>query len=161
MNTKRQFELLEDEEVLLENGPAVLTNQRLLANWRESKGQEIWDEARLKEVANVRTVNGGVESRIQRGLAAGAIGIVLILSEAVVRNVSTTLGAVVFMVGALMFAYGLHVLIRSFLRQRPHTTLLFSVPGAKDIPVSFLGRDNPDAEELNRAFARARRRAEL
>jgi len=159
MENKRQFELLEDEEVLLEKGPAVLTNQRLLANWRRSKGQVVWDETRLKEIGEVRRVDGGVESRIQRGLTAGAIGIVLILSDAVLRNFSTELGAIAFLVGALIFAYGLHLLIRSYLRHRPHTTLVFSVPEAKDIVVSFLGRDNPDAEEFNRACARARRRA--
>ena len=36
---ERKFDLLEDEKIVREIGPAVLTNQRLLANWREDEGE--------------------------------------------------------------------------------------------------------------------------
>ncbi len=155
---EQKFDLLEDEKIVLEIGPAVLTNQRLLANWREDKGEEVRDEARLKEVHSLRTVKGGYESRIRQGLTMIAVGIALTFLEAGVRKINANLGVLVFLIGALGAAFGLHLIIRSLMRSRPHTTVVFKVPDARDILVSFRGRDNPEAEELTQAFARARRR---
>ncbi|MDP6403350.1 MAG: hypothetical protein QF467_07375 [SAR202 cluster bacterium] len=155
---ERNLDLLKDEEIVLEIGPAVLTNQRLVANYRIENGEEVRDEVLLKGVHSLRTVNGGFESRIKQGLTLGGIGIVMAFLEVVVSKVNDKVGVFVFLIGAMGVAFGLHLIIRSLVRSRPHTTVVFKVLDARDIMVSFRGRENPDAEALTRAFNRARRR---
>lgn len=147
------------EEVLFDRGPALLTSRRLMANWRRGREGAPQDQVDLKDVADVQRVVGGEESRLRTGLRWVAVGGALVLLEVLA---GTRLGklaeTLVFLAGSLSLILGLYIVQKSLLRVKPHTTLFFLVPGAKDIRVSFPGRDNPEADELVRQFRRAKRR---
>ena len=61
MNAQR-VELLHGEKVLFESDSAVLTNQRLVANWNSRRRQAV-DEAALKDIAGFWRVEGGQPNR--------------------------------------------------------------------------------------------------
>ena len=51
---------------------------------------------------------------------------------------------------------GLYLVLRSLVRVQPHTTVFFRISNGEDVPVSFPGRENPQADELIRRYSRAR-----
>ncbi len=162
--TALQFELLEGERVILEKGPAVLTNKRLLANWHsvDGQGQQPADQAFLKDIASFKKLSGGQESRVKPGLRWLGLGVAIIVAEVILTTfdiipAGTLVESILFLVGALALVVGLYMLQSSLFRTRPHTTVFFSVPGSPDIAVTFPGRNNPDADELTRQFLRAKR----
>lgn len=162
--TALQFELLEGERVILEKGPAVLTNKRLLANWHsvDGKGQQPADQAFLKDIASFKKLSGGQESRVKPGLRWLGLGVAIIVAEVILTTfdiipAGTLVESILFLAGALALVVGLYMLQSSLFRTRPHTTVFFSVPGSPDIAVTFPGRNNPDADELTRQFLRAKR----
>lgn len=152
-----KLELLEGEEIILESGPAVLTDRRLLANWKGTNGGRARDKANLEDISTFRKINGGKESRLKQGLMLGATGLILIALEAILPDLNSDIQFIVFMAGALATIMGFHFSLSSLLRIRPHTTVLFDVEGAKKIAVSFPGRDNPDADEFARVFGSTKR----
>ncbi len=163
--TTLRFELLEGERVILEKGPAVLTNKRLLANWRsvDGQGEQPGDQAFLKDIASFKKLSGGQESRVKPGLGWLGLGIAIILAEVIFTTVvdlipaGTLAESILFLAGALALVVGLYMLQSSLFRTKPHTTVFFTVPGSPDIAVTFPGRNNPDADELTRQFVRAKR----
>ena len=64
---------------------------------------------------------------------------------------------IMFLVGAGGVLIGLYLIIGSAMRIKPFTVVVFTVVGARDIPVHFPGEDNPDADEMTRKFVRAKR----
>jgi hypothetical protein len=62
-----------------------------------------------------------------------------------------------FLIGTLSLILGVYFSLSSLTRVRPHTTVLFQVPGGDDLPVYFPGKDNADAEKFGRQFARTKR----
>ena len=152
------LELLEGEEIILQSGPAVLTNRRLLANWKGTNGGQARNQANLEDIPTFQKINGGKESRLKQGLTLGATGLILLIaSETILPDLNSDLEIIVFMAGALATIIGIQFSLSSLVRIRPHSTVLFDVEGAKKIAVSFPGRDNPDADEFARVFARTKR----
>ena len=150
----RKIELQANERVLFESGSTVITNQRLLANWTGRDGGRPKDSVALEDIAGYERVVGGQDSRMDKGLALGAGGTVLILFG-LIPGLPSAIENVAFLVGVVGAIFGVHFVLQSMIRLRPHTTLLFEV-GAKVIAISFPGRENPDADELARQFNRAK-----
>ena len=65
--------------------------------------------------------------------------------------------AALFLAGSLAAVIGLYLVLNSLFRPAPNTTIIFPVLEGDDIIVSYPEWDNPDAEELVRRFARAKR----
>ncbi len=142
------------EEVLFDKGPAILTNQRLVA---EALGADEAVETPLGDLASFRQVNGGQESRATQGFQAIGGGVALLVIGTFARGASEFIEAILFIVGALALLFGLYFVLSSVLRVKPHTLVQFQTILSEDVIVSFAGWDNPDAEELTRAFVRAKR----
>jgi len=151
----RRIELEPNERVLFESIPAVVTNQRLLANWKGRGDGRPKDRIVLADIAGYERVVGGQDGRVDKGLAMlGGGGAAILI--ALIPGLPDRLETLVFFVGMAGAIFGIHFVIQSLVRLRPHTTLLFEV-GAKLIPVSFPGRENPDADEFIRHFNRAKK----
>ena len=152
----RRFELDPNERVLFESRPGVVTNQRLLADWKGRGGGRPKHRIPLGDIDRYERVVGGHDSRADRGFAMlGGGGLAILI--ALVPGLPDRLEAIVFFIGMVVGIFGVHFVLQSLVRLRPHTTLLFDV-GPKVIPVSFPGRENPDADELIRHFNRAKAR---
>ena len=149
------IDLLEDEEIVFESDEAVLTNRRLIA-WK-GNNPEPFREALVKDITRFEKISGGQENRIKPGLTSGASGIALVAIQTVLPDGVSAIKSVMFLIGALGIIVGLHLVSTTLLRLKPHTTVLFDVPGSKEVPVSFPGRDNPKADDLTRGFTRAKR----
>ncbi len=142
------------EKVLFDKGPAVLTDQRLVAEAMDAEGPV---ETTLADLASFRQVNGGVESRTREGSQAIGIGVALLVIGALARGASELLEAILFIIGALALLIGVYFVLSSAIRVKPHTLVLFQTILSEDVIVTFPGWDNPDAQELTRAFVRAKR----
>ena len=153
----RRVDLHAHEDVVFECGPAMLTNQRILANWKDGGAGGPSNEALLKDVASVRQFTGGHDSRIKPGLNAVALGALLVLIEFRLPDIPSLLAMLLFLGGAICVVVGLYLIQGSLLRPRPRTTVMFTVIGAPDVAVNFPGHDNPEAEQLARRFARLKR----
>lgn len=62
-----------------------------------------------------------------------------------------------FLVGAAAVLFGIYLIIGSAMRIRPFTVVVFTVVGARDIPVHFPGKDNPEADRMTNLFTRTKR----
>ena len=142
------------EKVLFDKGPAVLTNQRLVA---EALGADGPVETHLGDLASFRQVNGGQESRLKQGSQAIGSGVALLIIGSLARSTSELIETILFVIGALAFLTGAYLVLSSSLRVKPHTVVQFQTIASNDVIVSFPGWDNPEAEELTRAFLRAKR----
>jgi hypothetical protein len=142
------------EKVLFDKGPAILTDQRLVA---EALGAEGPVETALGDLASFRQVNGGQESRARQGSQAIGGGATLLVVGTLARGASELFEAILFVIGALALLIGVYFVLSSALRVKPHTLIQFQTILTEDVIVSFPGWDNPDAEELVRAFVRAKR----
>ena len=160
----RRLELLEGERVLFEREHVVLTNLRLMANWSGGRAGNV---VTVKDIDGVRRIDGGQESRMGAGLralaAAAALAAVQVPLDAFLIsrsdaptgvNIVNTLLFVAWAVAAGAAAY---LILTSLVRVRPHTSLMFVRFRAKDVIVSFPGRNNGDAAELRAAFEREKR----
>ncbi len=182
-----EVELMAGENVLLDSGLVVLTNQRLVARETALKGNPP-ASAFLRDIASFRRIQGGDESKMQRGVKLLALGVAFLLLTLIiplisgsddtppppptqtqdagatqdedggrplsVANIATSIS---FLIGALALIFGFYYVAANFMRVRPHTVVVFQVPGGEDIPVKFPGWDNPDVETLTRRFVRAKR----
>ena len=149
-----EIRLHSGEKVLFDKGPAVLTNQRLVA---EALGADGPVETQLGDLASFRKVNGGHESRLRQGSQAIGGGAVLLIIGSLVRSSSELIEKILFFIGALAVIFGIYVVLSSAIRVKPHTLVQFQTIALRDVIVSFPGWDNPDAEELTRVFVQAKR----
>ena len=151
---RTRISLRRDEEVLFEKGPAILTNRRLVA---EAIGAEETVEVPLVDLASFRLLNVGQQSRLSQGVQATAGGAVVLVVGTLSRGASELVEVILFVVGALVLLLGLYYLLTTALRLKPRTTVVFETSALTDVALSFPEWDNPDAKELTRAFARAKR----
>ena len=142
------------EKVLFDKGPAILTNQRLVS---EALGADEPVETPLGDLASFRQVNGGQESRVRQGSQAIGGGVALLIIGSLAAGAPELIEAILFVIGALAFLFGTYFVLSSAIRVKPHTVVHFQTSAFKDVILSFPGWDNPDAEELTRVFARAKR----
>jgi hypothetical protein len=62
-----------------------------------------------------------------------------------------------FLAGSAGILVGFYLIIGSLMRIKPFTVVVFTVVGARDIPVHFPGQDNPDADHMTNLFTRTKR----
>ncbi len=62
-----------------------------------------------------------------------------------------------FLVGSAAILASLYIIVGSVMRIKPFTVVVFSVIGARDIPVHFPGKDHPEADRMTNLFVRAKR----
>jgi hypothetical protein len=144
---------------MFEGPSVVLTSHRLMANF--GRGDDgAFDEAPLADIAPPRKYNGGKHSHKSGGarllLAGAAVLGIEVLLESVV-GLAGAIAAVLFLVGNLGVLVGLYYIIGGLFQVKPNTTLVFPKVDGGQIIVPFAGWDSPDAEELTRQFARAKR----
>lgn len=151
----RRVDLEPGERVLYESGPAVVTNMRLLANWKGRRAAAPKDRIALADIDGYERVVGGQDSRADRGLLLGGAGVAVLLF-AMIPGLPGFVEALAFLGGMVGIIFGIHFVVQSFIRLRPHTTVLFEV-GAKLIPVSYPGRENREADELIRNYVKAKK----
>lgn len=157
------MDLAEGEEVLFELDHVVLTNLRLMADWSNGRAKSI---VAVKDIDGVRRLDGGQESRLGSGIKILGVGAVLMALQLLVERFVVTaiansalniLNVIFFVIAAVGLGVGLHVIVTSLVRVKPHTSLLFVRFKNKDILVSFPGLQNEDAEKLRAAFNRQQR----
>lgn len=152
------IQLSADEEIVFESDGAVLTNLRLITNWAaRKKSDKIPSEVLLRDVSGFQKIDGGQDSRLHVGLPALLVGVVLNLVSLLVPPQVAWMENVLFLFGALALIIGLYLTLTSILRVKPHTTILFLVPGSEDMPVYFPGKENPKADQFTRSFIRTKR----
>ena len=152
------LQLAEDEEVLLEEAPAVLTNRRLMVDRARDGEEPEWEEFTLKDISLIKKKNGGKERRLEMGLKMGAAGIVFILLESIVPGLHDLVDTALFLFGAVGFLAGTYMLVSTFLGVKPHTAVSIVVLGERDKVFILPGHDNPAADTITQRFAQARRR---
>ena len=154
-----EVNLRSDEEILSEAEWAVLTNQRLVAALNRKDRTEITDEAELSDIVSFKTTNGGQESRMQPGLmflaGGGALTVLQILFVELLP--SQLVETILFLLGAAGILIGFYLVIGSLMRIKPFTVVVFTIVGARDIPVHFPGQDNPEADRMTNLFTRTKR----
>ena len=154
----RKIDLLENEEIVFERGPVVLTNLRILANV-ESRAR--WGEppprADLRDIATCQKTNIGKQSQMGPGIKAGAAGIIVIALASIIPGLSDALNTALFLLGMVGVAIGVVLLVGNIGRDKARTTVLFSIPGRRNIAVDFPGWDSAEAAELVRLFTEAKR----
>jgi hypothetical protein len=156
------MDLMTDEEIVLESEGALLTNKRIITNWhqRRKNDSKIPKEVKLEDIASYQKISGGQEGRLHIGVPALVVGLVLTLAQILLPGFIPAYSLaenVVFLIGTLSLILGVYFSLSSLTRVRPHTTVLFQVPGGDDLPVYFPGKDNADAEKFGRQFARTKR----
>ena len=154
-----QLNLRSDEEIIGEADWAVLTNQRLVAGLNRKDRTEITDEAELSDIVSFKMSNGGQASRMQTGLKFLAAGAAITVLQIIFADLlpSQLVETVLFLLGAAGVLLGFYLVIGSVMRIKPFTVVVFTVVGARDIPVHFPGQNNPDADRMANSFTRAKR----
>lgn len=157
-----KVQLERDEEVVFESDRAVLTSRRLLANLDKKNRELVTDDVPLQNIVDFKKGAGGRESRLDLGLKALGIGLVLVILQVLLPLILPAimpriLEMLLFLAGSLAIVVALYLLMDSFLRVKPYTSVVFSIMGSRDVPVYFEGRDNPDADEITRHYVRVKR----
>ncbi len=154
-----RFELLQDEEIVLEDEQTVITNRRLIGNFGVAKDRE-FDVYELSEVGAPNKFNGGQYGKRALGVRLLVGGAVVVVAGAILQPIvepDQRIEAFVFVVGAITAMVGLYMLLNDLFRPAPNTTVIFPVLDGQDIIASYPEWDNPQAEELVRSFARIKR----
>ena len=154
------IQLLDDEEIRFQDDQIVVTNRRLISGaGADELGR--YDGISIGEVGPPNKFNGGQYGRRRLGIQLIAVGVAIIIPQIMltetIRSIAGWLDAALFLAGSLAAVVGLYLLLNSLFRPPPNTTIIFPVLQGDDIIVSYPDWDNPDAEDLIRAFARAKR----
>ena len=162
MIRQTNIELLRGEKIVFETDLVVLTNQRVLANWRGPDGGSPSIQVQIEDLLEYEKLNGGQESRAQTGLQLIAAGIVLLaanllLDKTVSGGLPSLIDSVFFVGEAIALIYGTYILLTSFVSPAPRTTILFTNIEGKIFAISFPGWDNSQAQEFTVRFDRAKR----
>ena len=157
-----EFSKLDGEKVILENELVVLTDRRVIDMSTGKARRKTLKEADLKDITTFQKIKGGRESRMQLGLRSVVVGLaMLFLSYLLGLDILSFLPSffemVAFLVGAATILIGVHFVVNSWARIKPHTTIIFLIPTSGELVVSFPGHDSTEAEALIRSYTRLRR----
>ena len=163
MLSSENVELPPDEQIVFEGGGGILTNRRLLARVKARPDQEPDRVVDLTDIVKHEKRNGGEESRMGQGLKLLAGGAVVTAAGALGSGFLRGLGGIfetvellLFVVGMVGLLLGLYLVLKSLIRVQPNTTIFFRLTNGDDVPVTFPGRDNPQADELIRRYLRVK-----
>lgn len=157
--SERSYRLLPQEDVMYEGPSVTLTNHRLMANIGRSDDGS-FDEALLTDIAAPQKYNGGKYTNKGSGariLVAGAVVLVFEFLFETAVGLNVVIALLLFLAGAVGATVGLYLIVGGLFQVKPSTTLVFPKTDGGQIIVPFTDWDSPDAEELTRQFARAKR----
>jgi len=168
ISTNSNIKLLKDEVVVYEDAAVILTNKRLLTDFKNGIPENSME---IGLVDGVRQIDGGQENRILLGIKALAFGIGLsliqflldyfLITESNAPQLIRILNTSLFIIGAISMGSGLYLIINSLLRVRPHTTLIFVRFKGKDLKVTFRDRNSYKALQLKELFMKQQRLLKL
>ena len=149
------------EQIIFEVDQAVLTNRRVMANWKGSDGGSPSVQLPLDEILDYEKLNGGHESRVQLGLQLIAGGLTLLAANLIMHRLVPgglpgLVDSLLFIAEAVALIYGTYVVMLSFVNPKPRTTILFTDIDAKNFAITFPGWNNTQANEFAVRFDRAR-----
>ena len=151
---------VEAEDVLFADDRIAVTARRVVGNFGVAK-EGAFDEAELGVVGAPNRFNGGYQSRRPLAVRLLVGGLATVVAGAVFTDALRAIGyavePLVFLAGALTATVGLYLLLNSLFRNRPNTTVIFPLLEGGEIIASYPEWDNPQADELTRNFARAKR----
>ena len=153
------FELHQEETVMFERPHVVVTNRRLLVvrGMAKTKTDAM---VLLGEVGAPTKLNGGQQSRVGAGaklFGGGAAIFILQIFFEQISNVSDRVDLILLVTAFMALLVGGYFLIGSFLGAKPNPLMIFPMADGEEIVVRFPDWDNPEADELTRQFARAKR----
>ena len=160
------IDLLDAEKTIHEGDTFVLTNQRLIVSNKPGRTSNVWEEAPLEECLDPKLKNGGKSARKWLGyrlLVVGSAMIGLQMIPYLFFGVNTLgklpdfIESLYFLASMLTATSGIYLTLGSYLNRPPHTSILFGVPGSKDLLAIFPGWDSEDADELVSKYRRAKR----
>jgi len=153
-----KIDLEESEEIVFEEYPALLTTKRLLVFSKKANTNSPVHDFNLKDLYSCQIENGGEISRMSSGLSMLLLGTffwgVEILFHYLI-SIPEILDLLIFVIGGVVFMYGLWQVVKSLTRKKPHTMVVFEDPvKGGEIVLSYPGIDNEDAALLVKNFDR-------
>jgi len=162
----KQMDLLSGEETIDEWDTVLLTNQRVFVSSKPGRISSKWHEARLDECMEPKLKNAGKTNRKWLGYRFLVIGSALIALQLipylffgtnVLNFLYKWIESLYFLVSMLGVTAGIYLTLGSYLNRPPHTSVLISVPGSRDILAIFDGWDSDEAREFVTKYRRAKR----
>ena len=158
--------LLDSEETIHEGATFILTNQRLMVSSKPGKTSNVWEQAPLEECLDPKLKNAGKTTRKWLGYRLLLIGFAMIglqmipylfFGANILGKLPGLIESLYFLASMLTATAGIYLTLGSYLNRPPHTSVLFGVPGAKDLLAIFPGWDSEEASELVSKYRRAKR----
>jgi len=162
----KPMDLLSGEELIDEWETVLLTNQRLFVSSKPGRVSDEWNEARLDECLEPKLKNAGKTGRKWLGHRFLIFGLAMISLQLVPylffgTNILSFLGGLIeslyFLISMLAATAGIYLTLGSYLNRPPHTSVLITVPGSRDVLAIFQGWDSEDARDFVRQYRRAKR----
>ena len=158
---RKNVRLDSGEQIVFEVDQAVLTNRRVLANWKGPDGGSPSVDLLLDEILDFEKLNGGHESRVQLGVQLIAGGLALLAANLILHRLAPgglpgLVDSLLFIAEAVALIYGTYIVMLSFVNPKPRTTILFTDLDAKNFAITFPGWDNSKAQEFTVRLDRAR-----
>jgi hypothetical protein len=158
--------LLDSEEIVHEGDTFILTNHRLMVSGKPGRASSVWEEAQLEECLDPNLKNAGKTTRKWLGYRLLGVGFALIglqmipylfFGANILGKLPNLIESLYFLASMLTATAGIYLTLGSYLNRPPHTSILFGVPGSKDLLAIFPGWDSEDADELVSKYRRAKR----
>ena len=150
--------LFNGEHILFEDGPVILTNQRLLPNPAHKRISNNMHPINLTEISHFKKNNEGVGSKLKLSVSLGLLGSIFVAIEFLELNIPSYIELFNFMVGIFGIVCGMYFFLMNIMREKPKTTILFFLPVGKNVYVTFDEHDNPKATVLTEKFIEAKKR---
>tara|TARA_Y100000590_G_scaffold459669_1_gene617308 strand:- start:3366 stop:3884 length:519 start_codon:yes stop_codon:yes gene_type:complete len=148
------IQLVEEEDVLYKkesykDDSILLTKDMLFVIKKGLFGSKKLQKIRLDDIYSFEKISGGQESRIVSGLKISLIGVLLGAVTIFIPIFSQWVQNLLFFMGIISFVIGLHFILQSITRIKPHTSIYIEYnKGKTHIAVVFPDIGNTDAENL-------------
>ena len=158
--------LLDAEETIHEGDTFILTNHRLMVSSKPGRISNVWEEVQLEECLDPKLKNAGKVCRKWLGYRLLVVGFAtiglqmipyLFFGVNILGKLPGLIESFYFLASMLTATAGSYLTLGSYLNRPPHTSILFGVPGSKDLLAIFPGWDSEEASELVSKYRRAKR----
>ncbi|PZC43375.1 MAG: hypothetical protein DK303_000476 [Chloroflexi bacterium] len=158
--------LFDGEGIIHEGDTFILTNQRLMVSSKPGRNSNVWGEAQLEECLDPKLKNAGKSPRKWLGYRLLAIGFAMVglqmipylfFGANILGKFPSLIESFYFLASMLTTTAGTYLTLGSYLNRPPHTSILFGVPGSKDLLAVLPGWDSEEADELVSKYRRAKR----
>ena len=158
--------LLDAEETIHEGDTFILTNHRLMVSSKPGRTSNVWEEVQLEECLDPKLKNAGKVGRKWLGYRLLVVGFAtiglqmipyLFFGVNILGKLPGLIESFYFLASMLTATAGSYLTLGSYLNRPPHTSVLFGVPGSKDLLAIFPGWDSEEASELVSKYRRAKR----